>query len=380
MPPQGNPAGGPPPGPGAGVPQPGQQPGAGIDPEKIRLLKEPTWEEVESLLKNPVLREFRIDVETDSTIRTDEDADRSARMEFIEAVGKMITEAATVPHQMIPAAGELILFGIRGFKVARNLERVFEDAIDQLKNMPPPPPPEMLKAQAEAQTQKEVAQIKADTDLKIAQGQQAAQAQEDRLRTQFEAQRNIEVENVKGQHAKDLEDLKSRFEAEKAQFEAQSAEKIASAKNATDIEIARMKTEHEARMKAADQQHEANITAMTQDHERSLAVHQSQSAVDGERVKGEESRKTEDHKAEHAKAIEGVKGHESRETEKVKGETQKEVTKLKPKAEADAKVKEETDKQHPTVDAITKLTEALKEARKPRKVVRDKDGRIAELH
>lgn len=380
MQPQGSPGGGPPPGPGTGIPQPGQQPGAGIDPEKIRLLKEPTWEEVEALLKNPVLREFRIDVETDSTIRTDEDADRSARMEFIEAVGKMITEAATVPHQMIPAAGELILFGIRGFKVARNLERVFEDAIDQLKNTPPPPPPEMLKAQADAQTQKEVAQIKAQADIQIAQGQQASQAQEDRLRTQFEAQRNIEIENVKGQHAKDLEDLKNRFEAEKAQFEAQSAEKIAGAKNATDIEIARMKTEHEARMKAADQQHEANITAMTQDHEKALAVHQSTAAVEGEKVKGDESRKTEATKAEHATQTERVKGEEARSTEKVKGENAKEVTKLKPEAESKAKVKEENDKQHPTVEAITKLTEALKEARKPRKVVRDKDGRIAELH
>lgn len=374
------PGGGPPPGPGAAIPQPGQQPGAGIDPEKIRLLKEPTWEEVAALLENPVLREFRIDIETDSTIRTDEDADRSARMEFIEAVGKMITEAATVPHQMIPAAGELILFGIRGFKVARNLERVFEDAIDQLKNMPPPPPPEMLKAQADAQTQKEVARIKAQADIQIAQGQQAAQAQEDRLRTQFEAQRNIEIENAKGQHAQALEDLKSRFEAERTQFEAQSAEKIAGAKNATDLQIAAMKNEHEAKMKAADQTHEANLTSMKQDHEKALAVHQTEAAKDGEKVKGEEARKTESTKAEHAKDIESVKGKETRETEKIKGENVKEVTKLKPKAEAESKVKEETEKQHPTVEAITKLTEALKEARKPRKVVRDKDGRIAELH
>lgn len=365
------PAGGPPPGAGAGVPAPGQLPGAGpqIPQEKLRLLKEPSWEEVAAVLENPVLREFRIDIETDSTIRTDEDADRAARMEFLEAVGKMIAEAATVPKPMIPAAGELILFGIRGFKVARNLERVFEDAIDQLKDMPTPPPPEMLKAQLEAQSAKEVAQVKAQADIQIAQGQQAAQAQEDKLRTQFEAQRNIEVEQIKGQHAQALEDIKNRFEAERTQYENASKEKIAGAKNATDLEIARMKTEHEARMKAADQEHEARITAMTQDHEKALAVHQSNSAVEGEKVKGEESRKTEE-----------VKGKHSVEAEKVKGENAKEVTKLKPKAEADAKVKEETEKQHPTVAAIEKLTEALKEARKPRKVVRGKDGLISELH
>lgn len=270
-----NPGGGPPPGPGAGVPQPGQQPGAGIDPEKIRLLKEPTWEEVEALLNNPVLREFRIDVETDSTIRTDEDADRAARMEFIEAVGKMITEAATVPHSMIPAAGELILFGIRGFKVARNLERVFEDAIDQLKDTPPPPPPEMLKAQMDQQTEKMKADIKAQTDERIANAQQAAQAREDQVRNQMEAQRSEREGILKAQHEQALTDIKQRFESERTQFEAQSKEKIAAADNATKIQIAAMEHAHEKQLESMKQEHERSIIAMTQEHEQKLAVHQA---------------------------------------------------------------------------------------------------------
>lgn len=375
-----SPPGGPPPGVGAGVPQPGQLPGAGVDPEKIRLLKEPSWEEVAALLQNPVLREFRIDVETDSTIRTDEDADRAARMEFIEKVGAMLSSAVNVPHTLIPAAGELILFGIRGFKVARNLERVFEDAIDQLKNMPPPPSPEQQKAQAEMQVEQMKAQIKAQTDKEIAQAQQQAQAQEDMARNQMEAQRSERETALKSQHEQALQNQKGEFEAQKTQYETQAQERIANAKNATDLQIAQMKTEHEANMKAADQAHEAKITSMTQEHERGMEAGKAVAAQDGERVKGEESRKTEATKAEHAKDIEGVKGKESRETEKVKGDTQKEVTKLKPKAEADAKVAEEQEKAHPTVAAIEKLTEALKEARKPRKVVRDKDGRVAELH
>ena len=270
-----SPGGGPPAGPGAGVPQPGQQPGTSIDPEKIRLLKEPTWEEVEALLNNPVLREFRIDIETDSTIRTDEDADRAARMEFIEAVGKMITEASTVPHSMIPAAGELILFGIRGFKVARNLERVFEDAIDQLKDTPPPPPPEMVKAQMEQQTEKMKADIKAQTDERIANAQQAAQAKEDQVRNQMEAQRSEREGIIKAQHEQALTDLKQRFEAEKAQFETQSKEKIAAADNATKLQIAAMEHAHEKQLESMKQEHEKSITAMTQEHEQKLAVHQA---------------------------------------------------------------------------------------------------------
>lgn len=341
----------------------------GIDPEKVRLLKEPSWEDVAALLNNPVLREFRIDVETDSTIRTDEEADRSARMDFIEAVGKMITEAANVPHSMIPAAGELILFGIRGFKVARNLERVFEDAIDQLKDQPPPPNPDAIKAQMEQQTAQAVAQTKAQADIQIAQGQQAAQAQEDRLRTQFEAQKAQQDMQAKSQHEQALAEIKNRFEAEKSQFETQSKEKIAQADNATKLQIAAMQQQHEKELKAAELDHQARITGMQQEHEQKLAAHQSQSAE-----------KIESVKADKAKEIETVKGKESRETEKVRGENAEKVTKLKPEAEAKVRTKEETDKAQPTLDAIAKLTEALKEARKPRKVVRDKDGRISELH
>jgi hypothetical protein len=375
-------AGGEPPG-GAGAPVPppgGAQGGGSVSPERLKLLKEPSWEEVEALLRNPVLREFRIDVETDSTIRTDEDADRTARMEFIEAVGKMINEASAVPKPMIPAAGELILFGIRGFKVARNLERVFEDAIEQLKDMPPPPDPEMMKAQAQAQSAKEVAGIKAQTDIQIANAQQAAQAKEDQLRSQFEAQRSVTEQQAKAQHEQQLEDIKARFEAERTQFETASKEKIASADNATKLQIAAMEHEHEKQLEGMKQAHEQKITSMTQDHEKALAVHSAESGKETEKVKGEEGRKTEGVKADKAKELESVKGSESRKTEEVKGEQVKAVTKLKPKAEAEAKVEEEKKGKEPTLEAIEKLTQALKDVRKPRKVVRDKDGRIAELH
>lgn len=364
-----NPGGGPPPGVGTGVPGPGQQPGGGADPEKVRLLKEPSWEEVEGLLKNPVLREFRIGVETDSTIRTDEDADREARMAFIDSVGKMIAGAQSVPHPMIPAAGELILFGIRGFKVARNLERVFEDAIDQLKDMPPPPDPEMQKAQMEQETAKVTAQIKAQSDAQIADHQQASQAREDQLRTQFEAQRSTQEQTLKGQHDQALQELKNHFEAEKSQFEAQSAEKIAASKNATDLQIAAMNNQHEAQMKSAEQEHEARTLSMTQDHEKAIAAHTANTTKDVEGLK-----------ADKATELEKVKGSESRETEKVRGENQKEVTKLKPKAEAEAATKGEQEAAAPTNDAIAELTKALQELKKPRKIVRDAKGAITELH
>lgn len=273
------PAGGPPPGPGApgpATPQPGQQmPG----PDRIALLKEPSWEEVAALLENPVLREFRIDVETDSTIRLDEDNEREARMSFIEAVSNLIGKAAGVPHDMVPAAGELILFGIRGFKVARSLERVFEDAIEKLTNQPPPPDPEIAKLQAQADADKQIAQIKAQTDIQIADAQQKAQAQEDSVRIQMEMQRSEKDTALKSQHEQALAEIKQRFEAEKVQFEEAGKEKIAAAKNATDIHIEQMRQSHEKELEGQKQEHERSMTSMAHDHEGKMAEHQRETQM-----------------------------------------------------------------------------------------------------
>jgi hypothetical protein len=359
--------GGPPPGPGAPVPPAGGTPG--VDPEKQRLLNEPSWEEVGKLLKNPVLREFRIDIETDSTIRMDEEAEKSSRMEFMTAASQLITEAASVPKEMIPAVGELFLFAVRGFKVARNLERTFEDALEQLKHAPPKPDPEMMKVQAKAQSDMQIAQAKSQADMQVENNKQQMQAKENALKNQFEdarAQRELAANN---QHAAQLEQLKQGFEAQRVALELASQERIAAQKNATDMQIAQMNADHERQMALMTQTHEANMTAATQGHEKAMAVHQSESAKDGERVKGEESRKTESLKGQHAKDIEGVRGANA-----------EKVAKVKPKAEADAKAEGEKDAKAPAVAAIEKLTEAIKEARKPRKAVYDKAGKLEGLN
>lgn len=353
---------------GMSGPQPGAQPTSNpIDPQKIALLKEPSWEDVEALLKNPVLREFRIDVETDSTIRIDEEADRAARMEFMDAVAKMITEAANVPHPLIPAAGELIMFGIRGFKVARNLEHAFEEAIDQLKDAPPPPDPEMAKIQAQIQGDQAVAQIKAQSEQQIAahkaqydaaleQSKQQVQAQGDQLRNRMELERAAGEAQLKAQHETELEALKQQHEQAMEAAKIEKDKQIAAAKNATDLQIAQMKMQHEAEQKAADRQHEAAITSLNQAHEQKMAEHQSKHEAGMEKLKGENSERLEDKK----------------------GATQEKLAKLKPKAEAEAANEKEAE--HPHVKAIEKLTEALKEARKPRKVKRDESGKIVEIH
>lgn len=95
------------------------------------------------LIKEDVKHGFRIDIEADSTIAADEQAEKQARTEFIsEAVpllGQLIPMAQGNPA-LADAAKELFLFGMRAFKAARPLEETFEKAFDAIGKMPPAPP------------------------------------------------------------------------------------------------------------------------------------------------------------------------------------------------------------------------------------------------
>lgn len=162
--------GGPPLQPGAdplsaGAPpqaQPGsaplQPPAAGPipDPQEAKLK---SIMEAIALLRQDKLRGFRIDIETDSTVQGDQEAEKAARVEFLTASTKFIETSAQVT-QMVPAfaplAAKMLMFGVRGFRVGRDLESALEDFCDeaemaakQTANAPKQPSPEQIKAQSE---------------------------------------------------------------------------------------------------------------------------------------------------------------------------------------------------------------------------------------
>jgi len=339
-----------------GPSQPGQAP---ISPDKLKLLKEPTWEEVEALLSNKVLRDFRIDVETDSTIRMDEDADRQARTEFIAAAGQFLQQAAMTPKPLIPAVAEMFMFGVRAFKTARNLERVFEDSIEELKNQPPSPDPEMMKAQLEAQTQMQIEEKRGQVQVQIAQGQQEAQARDTQFTNQIEAQRKERETQMTTQHEAALEQLKQQHEAQRVQYETEAKKQIADADNATKLEIERMRQAHEATLEAMKQDHERQLTAMAHSHEANMTA-----------AKGQQELALVHHKAEKDKELVGEKGKHDEKLAKMKtSEKKDEAPAEKPEPKADDS----------HAKAIEKLADAIKESRKPRAVKRDKDGKITEI-
>lgn len=124
--------------------------------ELQELLQKPSWEDVEAILRNDAARSFRIDIETDSTIKADQDAEKASRVEFLGAVGGFIQQAAQAPADLQPLLLDLLEFGVRGFRVGRELETTFKMTADKIKKaaeqpQEQQPDPAVMQAQADAQ-------------------------------------------------------------------------------------------------------------------------------------------------------------------------------------------------------------------------------------
>lgn len=112
-----------------------------------------------ALLRQDKIRGFRIDIETDSTISGNAEAEKEARVNFIAAVTKFIETSAQVTQmtpEFAPLAAKMLQFGVRGFRVGRDLESAIEEFSENaeqhakdMANKPKPPSPDEIKAQTE---------------------------------------------------------------------------------------------------------------------------------------------------------------------------------------------------------------------------------------
>lgn len=133
-------------------------------PDEVKEMMElPTWEDIAGLIKDDTARCFRIDIETDSTVKVDQDADKAARNEFLTAAGGFIQQAVMMPPDLQPLVMEMLKFGIKGFKISRELETTFDMALKEIKAkaenpMPPEPDPAIAAEQAKLQQDAELRQ------------------------------------------------------------------------------------------------------------------------------------------------------------------------------------------------------------------------------
>jgi len=169
-------------------PQPGMPPQPPVSPDQLEeaqeLIEQANVEAVMGLLRDDQARGFVIDVETDSTIQPDEDAEKTRRMEFVTSVGGLFQQAAPLILQapmLGPFMGEVLKFAAQGFRAGRPLEAAIDQLVEQMEGMakqsqqPAQPDPteqmklesEKVKAQAE-QVKAQASVITAQADLEKA--------------------------------------------------------------------------------------------------------------------------------------------------------------------------------------------------------------------
>lgn len=274
---------------GAAPPAPGQAP---ISPDKLLLLELPTWEEVGALLENPVHREFRLDIETDSTIRMDEEQVQQATIQLVEMLGGFLDkgiQAGMAAPQIIPMLGEIMRFAIRQFRNARTIEQTFDDAMQALQqaSKQPKPNPEMMKAQMEAQTAITIARNKAQLDAQVQSQKDQSEAklqqitqQMEMAKQQHDSQQELKLEQAKAaleaQTQAHIQEMKNQFEAEKTQFETAAKIHIAEMQAHVDLAGKRMELDHQADQSERERKHaaeqgdkdrEAGITTNSQNND-----------------------------------------------------------------------------------------------------------------
>jgi len=193
-----------------------------IDDEDLEAVKATaeaaTWEEVSAILRSDDRRNYNIDVETDVTVFEDEQTEKQQRMELMTVLTQALERGIPAIQQnpsQAPFFKELMMFTLGGFKIGRTLEESFEDAFEQIENMPPREDPELQKVQAEMQLE----------ERKLAMEQQKTEAERAEKAQEMAFEREIKGrEIVLKEKEIQLKGLEVQSRAQEAQVSRETSE------------------------------------------------------------------------------------------------------------------------------------------------------------
>jgi hypothetical protein len=163
-----------------------------------------------AILRSDKLRGFRVDIETDSTIAADAEADKASAVELFQGTMmgiQAIAPVAAAAPELVEPLGDLLMFTYRRFRVGRSMESKLEEALvkvsERLEQMAanPPPNPEQVKAEAEIEKQK----------------METQRAQEEFQMEMQAKQADLEIQREK--NAMEIEKMQAELEIEKQRLE-----------------------------------------------------------------------------------------------------------------------------------------------------------------
>lgn len=259
-------------------PEPGVKPPPRVpmpDAKFVEMCERPAWDEVLQFLRNDALRSFHIDIESDSTVARDQQAQQEGAAQFLSMLGGFLSqamEAAKEAPQLIPLFGRMMSWGMRQFPVGRDLEEAVDTAVDKMEQQarkaeqnPPPQPPdpqlikvqqdgEIAKARLELDHQKlqqdgqiEQAKLEADVTLKnqdMAHTHSMAQMPPDNSLEHAKLAASMQAEREKMdatmQAERDKQDRQIEFDQWKADLDARTKIEVAEIAAGTTLQAAQI--------------------------------------------------------------------------------------------------------------------------------------------
>ena len=173
------------------------------------------------LLRNKPLRNFRIDIASDSLVMLDENQMKQDRMQFLQAFGGFLAQALPVGQaspEMVPMMMELLRFGMQAFKAARPIEGQIDATLQQLQQaaMQQQPDGEQQGKQAELQQKGQMEQGRMQMEAALQQAKLQQQMQMEQLKNQTK----MAMEQQKQQFEAQLEAMKLQSQQEAAKYKA----------------------------------------------------------------------------------------------------------------------------------------------------------------
>ncbi|MFQ8433484.1 hypothetical protein [Amaricoccus sp. W119] len=246
--------------------QQAQQEMAPVQAQLMELSQQVTQEAIGQFLSDQKTRPFVLDIETDSTIQPDENAEKQKRTEFMTALAPLLSQGVQAMQQA-PQLGAFVAESIRfvasGFRAGRQMDDAIDELADQFKNYQPPPQQGGEDPQA--------AQMNAQAEMARAQAE-GQKAQAEGARAQAEAQSAAAEIQIRQQ------ETGAKVELTRAQIDKIRAEiQVMGAKTAAEVEA---KAAEGAR---ADQAAMIDADAREREFERSGEHHaQAEARADAE--------------------------------------------------------------------------------------------------
>ncbi len=177
------------------------------------------------LLRKDAARGYRITVDVDTMVAGDHEAERQDAVEFLQAATGFIEKTfqmAVADPDFAPLAGAMLEFGVRKFRVGRDLEATLntyveaktKKAQEAAQNPQQKPNPEQVKAQTEqAKAQAEITKAKIDAQSAQANDQREQQLNQQDLQIKMAEMQmrmkemQMEMQRLQAEHQLKMQEL-----------------------------------------------------------------------------------------------------------------------------------------------------------------------------